>query len=164
MKRVILDTNIYGLIVEMGNLEELRELIRKSDVIIYGNKVIREELRTTPKGIIDGINLRSDLLKLYNEITKNRELGFNKKAIEAAENYYKTYRQIGGITSRKKMQNDFLIVASASMHDLDIVVSEDNATMRNELALRAYSIVNSVLKLRTPRFIGYEEFKKEIKK
>ncbi len=44
------------------------------------------------------------------------------------------------------------------------MVSEDNATMLNNFALRSYLVVNSVLKLKTPRFIGYEEFKKEIKK
>ena len=164
MKRVILDTNIYGRIVETEDFESLRELIRKSGLLIYGNKIVREELRRTPEGLIDGINLRADLLRLYSEITKNREIGFNQKVAETAESYYLTYKQIGGMTAQNKMRNDFLIVASASVNNLDIVVSEDNATMRNEIALRAYYIINLALKLRMPRFIGYEEFKKEIKK
>ena len=152
MKRVILDTNIYGLIA----VDEEREKIRDSaasSYIVYGSTVIRKELRKTKKGFVDGINLRNVLLSLYHEITKSRELGINGKEAKISESYFSAYRQFGGIVSRSKMLNDFLIVASASLHNLDIVVSEDNATMLNEIALKSYSVVNSTLKLKTPRFI-----------
>ncbi len=163
MKRVLLDTNVYGLIVEKEDPEKVREIIRNSSIIIYGIAIIRKELRATPKGIIDGINLRMDLLRLYQETTKDRELEIGKKEVEITENYSVVYKKLGGITSKEKMMNDFLIVASASLHNIDIVVSEDNTTMLNKTALSAYSIVNSVLKLRMPRFISYDKFKQEIR-
>ena len=163
MNRVILDTNIYGLIVVDSNTATIRQGIKSADVIIYGNSVIRKELRNTPKGIIDGINLRMDLLRIYQDVTK-KELSIEKRENDLAEMYSKAYIELGGSVSPKKLKNDFLIVASASTHNLDIVVSEDNSTMLNELALRGYRVINSALKLKVPRFIGYEEFKNLIKR
>jgi len=164
MKRVILDTNIYGRIAVDDQRDLVRNMISTSKIIVYGNLVIRKQLRATPKGQIDGINLRADLMRLYQEITRDKELDINKKEDEVADNYYKTYNHLGGITSWHKMRDDFLIVASASLHNMNIVVSDDRSTMLNELAKKSYNIVNSVLKIDIPRFIDYEEFKKEIRK
>lgn len=164
MKRILLDTNIYGIILEKEELETFRELISGSGILIYGIKIIRDELRSAPRTGMNGINLRMDLLRLYEAITRNRELEFGKKETGLADAYYETYKKLGGITSKSKLYKDFLIVAAASLHSLDIVVSEDNATMLNKLALNTYSIVNAVLKLKVPRFINYERFKNEVKK
>ncbi len=82
MKRVILDTNIYGLIVEKEEPENFKALIQKSDIVVYGNKIIRKELRSTPRVFIDGINLRFEL---------------SNKEIEAANSYYLAYKNMGGM-------------------------------------------------------------------
>ena len=128
MKRVLLDTNIYGKIV---------------DAIL--SRVWR--------------NLRITLLNLYDSITK-RNIPRPRQVNEVAETYYKIYRELGGITSYQRMQNDFKIVAAASPSSLDIVVSEDNETMLNEISLKCYKIVNHIKNARTPQFIGYKDFRK----
>lgn len=164
MKRIILDTNIYGLIAVDSEREKIRNSIASAAILVYGSPIIRKELRNTKKEIVDGINLRNVLLNLYHQITKDRELDIKDKETKISDSYFSAYRQLGGITSKSKMSNDFLIVASASVHNLEIVVSEDNATMLNEIARKAYSLVNAALKIKMPRFIVYEEFKKEIRK
>lgn len=55
---------------------------------------------------------------------------------------------------------NFLIVACASINELDIVVSEDNKTMLSEYAIRTYDTVNSLRSHRTPKFIHYEDFRR----
>ena len=74
MKRVILDTNIYGRIVDMEQVEEVRELAEKRrDIIIYGFDIIRKELRKTPRGMTIGKGkYRMVLLTLFGKLSKER--------------------------------------------------------------------------------------------
>ena len=52
MKRVLLDTNIYGKIIERGEVELIESLMEKEKgIFVYGSKVVRKELRNTPKEI-----------------------------------------------------------------------------------------------------------------
>ena len=164
MNRILLDTNIYGLIVADPERSSIHQKIHHSDWGVYGFIVVRNELRDVPKKIKqNGRGLRVDLLSLYDDFVK-KTYGLDETVISLANNYFGVYRDIGGSISRDKIMNDFLIVACAVFHDLDIVVSEDNHSMRTEYALRAYSIVNNIKRLRQPSFIGYERFKHEIKK
>ena len=62
MKRVILDTNIYGVITIDIDRAIIRDKIGKT-AIIYGMPLIRKELRDAPKKVrFEGINLRNRLL------------------------------------------------------------------------------------------------------
>ncbi|MEK6901839.1 MAG: hypothetical protein AABX37_05825 [Nanoarchaeota archaeon] len=49
--KVILDTNIYGRAIEKGDAEVLEGDVKKTNIIIYGNDIIRNELRNTAKTI-----------------------------------------------------------------------------------------------------------------
>lgn len=66
---------------------------------------------------------------------------------------------VGGIVSKPEIGNDFLIVACATAHSMDIVVSSGKNSMFSEPALRAYDIIKAVEKKGTPRLITYESFK-----
>jgi hypothetical protein len=77
-----------------------------------------------------------------------------------ASKYFIVYKELGGTAKEKDIENDFLIVAAASIKSLDVVVSEDNKTMKDRTAMKSYEIVNKLNGLRTPEFIGYELFKK----
>lgn len=167
MKRILLDTNIYGLIVVDTERNTVKERIMSKlgkTFIVYGTSVIKNELRNTPKGFIDGINLRNDLMSVYREIIRNREFDISQSDRNLAESYFRAYRELGGNVSKKKIMNDFLIVASATNHVLDIVVSEDARTMLGDISLKSYKLVNSTLRKPMFRFISYEEFKRDIKK
>ena len=161
----MLDTNIYGLIVVDKDRDEVRDSVEKKKiVIVYGTQLIRKELRDTPKNIrVKGVNLRNDLLSIYDEFTKNHILTLNINAENLADSYFNVYKELGGYASKDEIMKDFCIVACASLNSLDIVVSNDNKTMLSEKAIKSYKIVNQIKKLKLPRFLNYEEFKKELK-
>ncbi|MEK6887717.1 MAG: hypothetical protein AABX14_02100 [Candidatus Aenigmatarchaeota archaeon] len=168
MKRVILDTNIYGFILEKDDPDTIEELISKSDIIIYGLRVIRKELRDAPKKstIYDRSrkvvrNLRNSLLALYDTVAK-KEYGISGKMKTLAGEYYTAYREVGGKEKWEELENDFIIIACASIYNLDIVVSNDNETMLSGEAMKAYRIVNALRKFRVPEFIGYSEFRRSL--
>jgi len=163
MKRVILDTNIYGRIVDMEQVEEVRELAEKRrDIIIYGFDIIRKELRNTPRDMTIGKGkYRMVLLTLYGKITKERSFPMSDSVRNLAEDYMKTYKTLFGAVN-EKLWNDFLIVACAAIHGLDVVVSDDNNTMMSDYSIKTYGTVNSIKKLKTPQFVGYSEFRRSI--
>ncbi len=172
MKRILLDTNIYGEMVMDPEIEEIRNIITKTkNIVIYGNDIIRKELRSVSKKVkipnghaikIATKKLRISLLGLYDEAVK-KSYDTNQKVISLADHYYETYCEVGGSKSKSKIINDFRIVACATLHDLDIIVSEDDKTMSTENSIKAHKIVNSVLKKRDPGFIDYLKFKKVLR-
>ena len=163
--RIILDTNIYGEIIEEGVQEKLREriIVLKHDLTIYGLKIIRKELReTSPDHVKRGHSLRLALLELYDAFVQNHELTIKPLAKSLADLYFKEYKRNKGVESRSKKMNDFIIVAQATISRLDIVVSEDNKTMLSNKSRNAYDKVNKDHNLITPNFIGYNEFKNKL--
>ena len=163
MKRAILDTSVYGRIIEKNEIEQFRELI-KNKIIIYGNQLIRKELRDTPKKIKIPDkeklrNLRIYLLTLYDEIVKNHSFEITKEMLNLAENYYAVYRELGGNKGKESIIIDFTIIACASIKGMDVVVSDDEKTMLSRNAIRAYKLVNNIKKERTPNFISYKIMK-----
>ena len=86
-------------------------------------------------------------------------LKIDDSMFEIAENYYKSYSEFGGSKPKESIIDDFRIVACASYHMIDIVVSSDEKSMLTENAVRAYKLVNSIAKKRTPNFIDFISFK-----
>lgn len=164
MKRVILDTNIYGRIIERNEREVVESALSdKSDVIIYGFDVVRKELRGLSQNVRHrGTLVRLALLSLYDNIAKTHIFVTTSSVRALANEYYDIYSQLGGKGRKEDMMNDFLIVACASIHELDLVVSEDRRTMLHETAIKTYQIVNKLRKYRTPEFIGYDAFRRLI--
>ena len=159
MKRFLLDTNIYGeLILDSDFVKIKTEIAEKA--VIHGFKVIRDELRDVPKKIkLNRNNLRIGLLHIYDELI-SKSYPLTAEIGKLSNDYYKIYRKLGGSKEQGKIIDDFLIVACAAIHQIDIVVSEDNKSMLVENALKAYDLVNALKKKRTPKFIGYLEFKR----
>ena len=164
MLRIILDTSIYGKLIEDRLEDEIIEKanVHKHDLIIYGLRVIRNEIRAAPKHSKDRYDLRTALLKLYDALIRDHELEIKPLANTLALLYYRHYRKNGGSVSWKQMMNDMLIVAEATISKLDIIVSDDNRTMLSDPAKAAYLAVNKEHNLLTPNFIGYNEFKRKL--
>ena len=164
MKRVLLDTNIYGKIAKEKQPYNILKKIQSQDkFVFYGiREVIRREIRETPKNIriLGNKSLRMLLLSLYDNIIKEHELKLNERIQFIAKRYYDVYKELGGVVSVKYIMNDFLIVACATAHNLDVLVSEDNSTMLSNNSLKSYTMINKTLSLRTPEFIGYNKFKR----
>ena len=81
---------------------------------------------------------------------------------QIAKSYYDAYREFGGSKSFESIGEDFTVIACASVHGIDVVVSNDEKSMLTENAVRAYKLVNGIAKKRMPDFIGYEEFKRRL--
>ncbi|MBI2173526.1 MAG: hypothetical protein HYT73_04975 [Candidatus Aenigmarchaeota archaeon] len=162
MKRVLFDANIYGEIVIDPDIDTIKEKIKNFGTI-YGFRVIRNKMRKTSKSkYVGNKELRILLLNLYDDITRGREFDATEEMSQIAQSYYKAYREFGGSKSLVDIIEDFIIIACASVHEIDIVVSDDEKSMLTENAVRAYALVNSIVKKRTPNFIDYEEFKRRL--
>lgn len=161
MKRLLLDTNIYGLLMADKEFHLLHSKIEsnKNSLKIYGLDLVRNELKGAPRKKIKGVNIQASLLRAYSSFI-SKEYLFENRFEDIAEKYYAHYKVLGGSLSKNLLINDFVIVACASVKDIDIVASEDNATMLSELALKAYKMVNEREGIPFPKFIGYGGFKK----
>ncbi|MBI2580162.1 MAG: hypothetical protein HYW27_04645 [Candidatus Aenigmarchaeota archaeon] len=162
--RIILDSNIYGLIIDDHLENQIIEKtnIHKNQLIFYGMKEIRKELRASPKHSGDNYNLRFALLHLYDSVTKNHSIEVKPLAKNMALLYYQEYRRNKGALSWREMMPDLLIVAQATLSQIDIVTSHDNRSMMSEAAKKAYYSVNKEHNMITPNFIGYGEFKRKL--
>ena len=169
MRRELLDSNIYGKIIENLDMDFVLNRLPNSKIIVYGSDIIRRELRDTPTDKImisenKKVKIRILLLHLYDFIVKNHQLATSEDVTELAVDYYTAYKKFGGYKSKEDIINDFKIVSTATLNRLDIVYSEDNKTMLSEESIKSYDLVNSMKKLITPKFKSYEEFKNEISK
>lgn len=163
MKKVILDTNIYGKMVIDDELDEIKKLI-KEKVVIYGADVVRKEIRKAPRWTAKyPRNLKMDLLRLYDSLVRHT-IQTTPEIIELAGKYYVAYASLGGKMPQNRIRNDLIVVACASMKGLDIVISEDTGTMLGRDFWKIYNVVNKIVKKRSPGFLGYEEFKTVIRR
>ena len=74
-----------------------------------------------------------------------------------AEEYWKEYE---GGSPKTKIFSDFLIVAISTIHRLNLIVSEDNRTMKAPVSMNAYEKANQRNALKTPKFISIKEIAK----
>lgn len=163
-KRVLLDTSVYGRLVSdkitLQNLEEKQEAHK---IVIYGTKILRHELRETPKHMtLEGKKLRILLLGIYDSLVSSHNLEFNKLVRTLSNDYFKAYKEEGGSLSNQEISNDLIIVATATIYNLDIVVSDDERSMFSDKAIRAYKKVNKDYGMKNPLFKKYNNFKEEI--
>ena len=154
--RAMLDTNVYDLLLEKGALDRIEGLVLNDELVVYGCKVVRDELRNTPKiRKYGGKSLRALLLSTYDRLVSGKRSYPVGSEIEAlAKEYLSAYS--GGIP-RNKILPDFKIVATATIHRLDIIVSGDDRTMKSGPAKRAYGKVNAEKFYPNPGFIKLEE-------
>jgi len=157
MLKVIFDTNIYGLLLKEKDVAEIEEKIRlEKDFIVYGYVLVRKELRDIPKVTKLSKKTRILLLSMYDRITGNHLFQNSAKITNLAKKYYDYYRYQGGIYGwDTNIRIDFMLVACASLHGLDIIYSADDRTLLSKKALKSYKHINIKENLRTPEFLDY---------
>ncbi len=160
--RVLLDTNIYGLVFTAAENVSLPDLLLGKHFVVCGSAVIRQELRDIPKNVkVKGTKLRRATLGLYDSFVGEKR---NYSVTEFIETLAGRYNQnYSGTHPFPELRNDFLIVATASLHGVDIVVSNDEKTMASPQAVHAYNIANEKLELHTPTFYRLGDFKSLLK-
>lgn len=166
VERILLDTSVYGNIVkEPSFVRHVEELVEKGVLVVYGNKVIRDELRDTPKHILHlNRNFRILLLSTYDSFIRkeNHSITIGPIIETIAVQYHRAYKRFGGNLSLNELWHDFIIIASASFKELDLIISADVRSMLSKSAVEAYKQVNSENGLYFPRLLTYEEFKKRL--
>jgi len=165
MKRVIFDTNVYGKLITEPDFSYLKNcIISDKNLAVYGYLLIRKELRDIPKQPLRSKQTRILLLGLYDDITKGKMLRHSQEIVQLAESYCMSYKRKGGIYGWKtNIKVDFMLVACAALHGLDVVISDDTKTLGSCQALKAYSEVNRERKIRTPSFLTYTEFSEKLR-
>ncbi|HLC92686.1 MAG TPA: hypothetical protein VJH23_03190 [archaeon] len=158
MRRILLDTNVYGQLVEKADTAWLFDGVKRHGVIVCGSAIIRQELRDIPKKVRKGnAGFRKLCLELYDTLVDDkRNYNLNEIIRAISMEYNNNYI---GLYSWSELEHDFLIIASASLHGVDIAVSNDEKTMISQDAIQAYRIVNKKFELRTPKFIKLEELR-----
>ena len=159
--RVLFDTNVYGIIAKTATPNQFVSLIENKGAIVCGSTIIRFELRKISKDAsTGGLKLRKIVLGIYDALVDDKRNYSITGLIESiATEYYKNYP---GNYSWKEMENDFLIVATASLHHIDIVISNDEKTMISKDAILAYKLVNRKFEFETPKFIKLDEFERTV--
>ncbi len=154
VEKAMLDTNTYQVFLE-GKVGRLERLIEEGKIIIYGCKIVRDELRNTPPNLTyEGKSLRNLLITTYDSLVRNRSFPVGLEIETLAEEYYREYR---GAISKKDILSDFKIVATATIHRVDIIVSEDERTMKSEHAMNAYKKINNSKLYPMPKFLKISE-------
>lgn len=163
MKRVLLDTNIYAVLLEDKMTADALLGLIPSEIIVYGSEVNRAELRDieTPFKVGEK-SLRMVLLNLYDLLTQkeNRTYRTTPFVEFLALQYFEEYVRLKGKKGYEELRKDFVIVATASIHALDLIVSQDVKTMLGTEARKAYEAVNTLNQLRTPALMLFQDFKK----
>lgn len=168
VSRVIFDTNIYGRIIEKSELDMVISNMH-GHLLNYGSVVVKQELKAYEgKRTLhyDGKvrKFRALLLEAYEFLVK-KTYEIDDKTNDLAGAYFTAYKKLGGKKSHSEIINDFLIVATASIHQLEIIYTEDKegGTMRAPEALKAYEIINELSYLEMPKFRSYEQLRSDLK-
>lgn len=164
MKRVMPDTNFYELMLKYLEMDKIKKVKVSGTITFYGVDLIRKELRATPKTKADIVRwkllkLRNALLLTYDLLIGEHQYKIDSKINQLANDYYIAYKVLEGKVPKDEIITDFKIVACASTHNVDILVSDDNKTMLSPESKKAYISVNDINKIRTPNFISFKEFK-----
>ncbi|MBI2137758.1 hypothetical protein HYU12_04545 [Candidatus Woesearchaeota archaeon] len=174
MKRVIFDTNIYGRIVENAELVFVANGIDNL-LVNYGSIVVKQELKGYEGSRVlryEGKvrKFRALLFEAYDLLVK-KTYEIDERTSRLAKEYFMVYVKLGGNKPQNELLNDFLVVATASIHGLEIVYTEEKEdvkegtarTMRSQEALKAYEIINELNKLNSPKFKSYKDLKATLK-
>ena len=167
MKKIIFDTSVYGELIKDIEIADIIAKHIPKEFVIYGNKIIRDELRDTSKKIkIGNKSKRILLLGLYDSFVRkdHHNLKYNKLIETLAQDYFNEYKKQKGGFSSKSINNDFIIIATATIYQMDIVVSKDKKSMLGDKAIKSYEIINKSYGLKDPKFELYNSFKNKIKR
>lgn len=158
MNRVLFDTNIYGYLADEPDLVDLKSFLRNSNKLkVCGCSIVRKELRKNSNKPI-----RDALLELYDFVTKGKDIDVQKKAVTLAKSFHKKAKEIGKekVKSWKEMEHDMLLIAAATLNNLDVVFSADERTMLGKYCVEAYQIISLQQGLRPPQLLTYKQLRK----
>jgi predicted nucleic acid-binding protein len=153
--RVLIDTSSYNVVLDFDLEREWLTRALENKAVFCGFSIVRKELRAIPKTNEKDKRFRNHVLSYYDQLVRGHHYLLEPKIEYLANLYLANYS--GGI-SKAKLKNDFLIVACATVHRLDVIVTEDRHSLLSSLARKTYQTVNEANRLREPRFYTVQEF------
>src|SRR3989338_10129011 len=109
MNRVLLDTNVYGDIIEknhLGIVERYMSSATDKGLVIYGSVIIRKELRAVPKSSRQAKQARIAFLRLYDLLVGKHSIEANKLITGLAEDYLRVFKELKNQPMKKKFVSE----------------------------------------------------------
>ena len=157
--RVVPDTTIFGFLLNEKNISEILIKIKEDKYFkVVGLNIVRQEIKKVKKWKLK--ETKSKILNIYESMI-DTEKNINSKVNSLAKKYYSKYLDLGGKKDFEDLKTDLEIVAYASIHNIDIIISGDRETHntthpKGAIFQTAYSEVNATdTNFRTPNFWKY---------
>jgi len=122
MERIMLDSSVYGRLVDDIELTEKFGKLIPKDFVVYGNKTIRDELKETPRNVrLKSGSKKLLLLRIYDSLIRkdHHDLKHNKLIETLAGDYFKEYRKEKGFNPAFRTYTEFKkeIIRKASRYE-----------------------------------------------
>ena len=152
---ILLDTSMYIAAAQDVELEKLLEELSQK-VFIQSCDVVEKEIHRSSEFLrkTDRKQQAEELKLIYGKIHRGN-ITTTERIINLAEQYHQTADL--SKDKHRDIENDFLIVASASVGSVKTILSLNRKTMASEEMKKIYNIVNSRNKYITPVFLTTRE-------
>lgn len=152
---ILIDTSLYIAAVGDIELEQiLEELSRK--LFVQSCDIIEEEIHESSEFLRKtDRNTQSEKLKLIYGKIRHGNIRTTERIIGLAKDYHAEAEL--SKKQHKGIDNDFLIVASASVAGVKSILSLNRKTMASEDMKDVYQITNKKQKYKTPSFLTTKE-------
>ena len=152
---ILIDTSLYIAAVGDKELEQLLEELSKKN-FVQSCDMIEEEVHESSEFLRKtDRNQQSEKLKLVYGKIRQGNIRITERIIGLAKEYHNEAEL--SKKQDKGIDNDFLIVASASVAGLKNILSLNRKTMASEEMKGVYSIINKKYNYKTPVFLTTKE-------
>lgn len=159
---ILIDTSVYIAAMEEVQLEKLLEQLSKK-VFIQSCDVVEKEIYRSSELLrkTDRKQQAEELKLLYEKIYEGK-ISTTERIIDLARQYHEESDL--SKKQQKDIENDFLIVASASVGSVKTILSFNRKTMASREMVKVYNKVNPKNNYITPVFVATgEELSKLLK-
>lgn len=148
--KILVDTSVW---IECRENEELKTciMVASKKFEMCSSEIVEDEIRKAYNFSRRKRLQHAEEWKLFLESIKRAVVKKRESVIILSEEYYNEGRKMG--LKADEMISDLLIVASASLNNVDFIFTLNRKTMSSSLAQAVYKIVNEKKRLKTPQFI-----------
>ena len=151
MRRILLDTNIYGWALEKEGIADLlsffAEKKQTGEIVVLGSEIINKEINANPYR-----EARERMKELYQAVVSG-EIRLTESVDSLANIYFNVCKE-----KRIKITvEDCRIVSSASLAAIDLIITDNRSTMSNPKSIEIFDSINRKRKLKHFKFMNSNE-------
>ena len=152
---ILIDTSVYIAAAQDVELEKLLDDLSQK-IFIQSCDVVEEEIHDSLEFLrkTDRKQQAEELGLVYAKLHKGN-IAKSERIFNLALEYHKEAQL--SKNQHKDIENDFLIVASASVASVQTILSLNRKTMASEEMVKVYNLVNPRNKYKTPKFLTSRE-------